>query len=65
MLNFLYKIKILFLFLFILFNSNLRAEIINKINVEGNERISVETIIMFSGAKVNKDLKFMNLIYQV
>ena len=56
MINFLYKIKILFLFLFILINSNSRAEIVNKIVVEGNNRISTETIIMFSGAKVNKDL---------
>ena len=56
MLNFFYKIKILFLFLFILINSNSRAEIVNKIVVEGNNRISTETIIMFSGVKLNKDL---------
>jgi outer membrane protein insertion porin family len=56
MLNFLYKIKILFLFLFILLNSNSRAEIINKIIIDGNNRISTETIVMFSGAKVNEDL---------
>ena len=56
MLNFFYKTKILFLFLFILLNSNLRAEIINEIKVEGNKRISPETIIMFSGAKINQDL---------
>ena len=56
MLNFFYKTKILFLFLFILLSSNLRAEIINEIKVEGNKRISPETIIMFSGAKINQDL---------
>jgi len=41
MLNFFYKTRILFLFLFILLSSNSRAEIINKIVVDGNERISV------------------------
>ena len=56
MLNFFYKIKILLLFIFILLSSNLRAEIINEIKVEGNKRISPETIIMFSGAKINQDL---------
>ena len=56
MLNFFYKIKILFLFLFILLSSNSRAEIINKIVIDGNNRISTETIIMFSGVKLNKDL---------
>ena len=56
MLNFLYRIKVIFLFLFILLSSNLRAEIINEIKVEGNKRISPETIIMFSGAKINQDL---------
>ena len=56
MLNFFNKTKILFLFLFVLLSSNLRAEIINKINIEGNNRISNETIIMFSGIKDNEDL---------
>ena len=56
MLKFFYKIKILLLFIFILLSSNLRAEIINEIKVEGNKRISPETIIMFSGAKINQDL---------
>ena len=56
MLNFFNRIKILFLFLFILLSSNSRAEIINKIVIDGNTRISAETIIMFSGAKLNKDL---------
>ena len=54
MLKFFYRIKILFLF--ILLSSSLNAEIINKINVEGNKRISDETVIMFSGAKINQDL---------
>ena len=46
---------LIFIFLFSL-NSILRAEIINKIEIEGNNRISPETIKMFSGASVNEDL---------
>jgi len=56
MLNFFNKTKILFLFLLILLSSNLRAEIINEINVKGNNRISTETIVVFSGVKINEDL---------
>jgi len=61
MLNFFYKTKILFLFLFILLSSNSRAEVINSISVEGNNRISTETIIMFSEAKINEDLNANDL----
>ena len=57
MLN-LYKFKVFYLFLslFILFSVDLKADSINKINVSGNERISSETIIMFSDTKINQDL---------
>ena len=57
MLN-LYKFKVFYLLLslFILFSFDLKADIINKINVSGNERISSETIIMFSDTKINQDL---------
>ena len=48
---------ILFLILFTLILSSwLRAEIINQINIEGNERISSETIKMFSGISISDDL---------
>ena len=56
MLKTIYKINILFLFFFLIFWSSSRAEIINKIIVEGNQRISAETIKMFSGVSINNDL---------
>ena len=34
----------------------LRAEIINKIEIKGNDRISSETINMFAGISLNDDL---------
>ena len=48
--------KIFFTITFIiLFSSNLSSEIINKINIEGNKRISKETIILFGNIEKNKD----------
>ena len=48
--------KIFFTITFIiLFSSNLNSEIIKKINIEGNDRISKETIILFSKIEKNKD----------
>ena len=37
----------------ILSTNDLKAETINKIIVEGNDRVSTETVIMFSGVSVN------------
>ena len=51
-----FKIHILFLFFFLFFWSTSKAETINKIIVEGNQRISTETIKMFSGVSINNDL---------
>ncbi len=54
----------LFIFLFIyLFAgiSFLNAEIYKSINVIGNKRLSVETILMFSGLEVGKDLNIYDL----
>ena len=48
--------KIFFTITFIiLFSSNLNSEIINKINIEGNKRISKDTIILFGNIKKNKN----------
>jgi len=41
---------------FALFTSHSLSEKINKINVIGNERISEETILMFSSVSINDDL---------
>ena len=44
-----YKINLFLIFFFFILTHTLRAEIINKINIEGNQRISTETIKMFAG----------------
>ncbi len=45
-------------FIFIILSfSSLKAEIYEEIKVNGNERLSVETIIMFSGLKVGEDIE--------
>jgi outer membrane protein insertion porin family len=45
----------IYTFLFILFYSSLSAEIINKIEVKGNQRVSQETIKMFADVSLEKD----------
>ena len=58
MLNFIYKLKFITIIfcIFILSVNNLKAETVNQIIVEGNDRVSPETVIMFSGVSVNDDL---------
>ena len=51
-----YKFNILFLFFLLFFWPSAKSETINKIIVEGNQRISTETIKMFSGVSTNNDL---------
>ena len=60
MLRLIYKIKLLLFFFFAL-TSILRAEIITEITIEGNQRISTETIIMFAGVSANDQLKETDL----
>ena len=43
-------------FFFISFISNLTAEIVSKIEINGNSRISSETVKMFSGVSINDEL---------
>ena len=45
----------LLIFLFIVSSS--KAEVFNEIKVSGNKRVSVETILMFSGLELNKNLE--------
>ena len=53
--NFIKKIFI-FITLFLFFiNTNSYSEVINKIDVIGNERISVETIVVFGDISIGKD----------
>ena len=48
-------------FLFFLLNLNVFAEIVKKIEITGNERISDETIKMFSDIKLGEDLNKKNI----
>ncbi|WP_440917918.1 outer membrane protein assembly factor BamA [Candidatus Pelagibacter sp.] len=54
--KFIYKIYLFLMIIFSLSTLATKAEIINKINVEGNQRISSETIKMFAGKSINEDL---------
>ncbi len=55
-------ISVTFIILIILFRvNNLYAEIIEKIQINGNQRISDETIILFSKAKINSKASEENL----
>ena len=55
-------IKIIVIFFIILFKiSNLYAEIVKEIKVNGNQRISDETIVLFSKAKINSNVTEENL----
>ena len=51
-----FKIKLLVIFFYLMFTSFPRAEIVTKIDIVGNERISSETIKMFAGVSLNDDL---------
>ena len=50
------RINILVIFFYFVLISPLKAEIIKEINIEGNQRISPETIKMFTGVSINDDL---------
>ena len=51
----------LFLIFFLTLASILKAEVINKINIEGNNRISSETIEMFSGVSISDNVNEVEL----
>ena len=51
----------LFLIFFLTLASILKAEVINKINIEGNNRISSETIEMFSGVSISDNITEVEL----
>ena len=50
------KISILIFSFIILLNNVVSAEVVKEINVEGNQRISIETIKMFADVSINDDL---------
>jgi len=54
------KIIIYFCWIFFFYN-NLNAEIINKISINGNKRVNTDTVILFSGLKINDDIDELKL----
>ena len=56
MFKFLNKINLLLIFYFSLLSNFSQAEIVKEINIQGNQRISSETVKMFSGVSINDDL---------
>ena len=65
-----YKINFFLIIFFFIFIHTLRAEIVKEINIKGNQRISTETINMFTGVSINEDLsendlnKILKKLYQ-
>ena len=54
--------KIIYIVAFVvLFSTNLKSQIINNINISGNDRISDETIILFGGIEINKNYNLNDL----
>ncbi len=59
-----YKLKKIILIIFLhqtLAVTTLLAEIYNDIKIKGNERLSVETVLMFSGLNINNDISAADL----
>ena len=59
MFKFLIKFPALVIYLTFLLISVAKTEVINEINITGNERIPDETIKMFSGKKISDNI-FLN-----
>ena len=49
------KIKIFVILFSIFFNVNSYSEIVNKVDVQGNDRISLETIMIFGDIAIGKN----------
>ena len=56
-----YSFIIKFFLILFLFLSGVNAETIKNIEINGNKRISKETIIVLSGISLNSDFKDFNL----
>ena len=55
------KINIVFFVFFLFFCNSINAEIVKKIEIMGNDRISNDTIKLFSEVKINENLSKKNL----
>ena len=49
------KIFFVFILLFLAFSAKSYAEIVNKVEVKGNERITLETIVIFGDITIGKN----------
>ena len=56
MFKMIHKISLIIIFFYLTFTSILRAEVIEKIDIQGNKRISSETIRMFAAVSAEHDL---------
>ena len=61
MINLFKKINLIIIFFLFIFNSTLRSEIIEKIDIQGNSRVSSETIKMFTGVSISDDISEYDL----
>ncbi len=56
MFGYIFKFNLLLIFFFFISTTVLKAEMIKEIDIEGNQRISSETIKMFADVSPNDDL---------
>ena len=55
------KINFITIFVFFIFTSLTKAEIVNKLEISGNERVSKETIKVYGDFNINQDLNRQDL----
>ena len=58
--KFLKKIFVKFILIFTFSILNSYAEVVDKIEVDGNERISLETIVIFGDISVGKNYEYLD-----
>ena len=54
-----YRMKIIYYFFFLIllpFNLSLKAEVLDKIIINGNKRVSDETVILYGKIKIKEDI---------
>ncbi len=58
-----FKLRLIYFitFFYLIFQSNVLSDVVKKIEVNGNERISSETIIMFADVKINQNIDDIKL----
>ncbi len=60
--NNLYALKLIFFIIIQIFNSNFaNSEVVKKIIISGNDRVSNETVVMFSNIEIGSELNDQNL----